>query len=215
MLCVHVQVPIALYFMTHAYFCFYHTLANVCLRRTRNAVAPGLGRLLAMGTVVVLLSYATAFMETATISHFPYYSFKVRHTPPQSAETQPSTLGPVELSRHFQSWFAPTPLWLSAANSAARTTCDENGDPSAPQDKGAMYSVGSLFYAIYFFVSFPMYFRLDEWPRHKWTAGQAAVDSLAASMLVTILLDLWRLFVGSVWEGDSSGSGPPWLHQTQ
>lgn len=25
-----------------------------------------------------------------------------------------------------------------------------------------MYSVGSLFYAIYFFVSFPMFYRMDE-----------------------------------------------------
>ena len=29
-------------------------------------------------------------------------------------------------------------------------------------DKGRMYTVGSLFYAIYFFVSFPMFFRMDE-----------------------------------------------------
>jgi cycloeucalenol cycloisomerase len=83
------------------------------------------------------------------------------------------------------------------------------------QDKSAMYSVGSLFYAIYFFVSFPMYFRMDEQPRHKWTAGQAAVDSLAAGMLVTILLDLWRLFVGSIWETGSVSSGLPWLQQGQ
>ena len=74
------QVPIALYLMTHAYFCFYHALANVCLRRTSNAVSPGPARLLAMGAVVVLLAYATAFMETLTISHFPYYSFKVSHS---------------------------------------------------------------------------------------------------------------------------------------
>jgi cycloeucalenol cycloisomerase len=28
-----------------------------------------------------------------------------------------------------------------------------------------MYTVGSLFYAIYFFVSFPMFYRMDEQPR--------------------------------------------------
>jgi len=28
-----------------------------------------------------------------------------------------------------------------------------------------MYSVGSLFYAIYFFASFPMFFRMDENPK--------------------------------------------------
>jgi hypothetical protein len=29
-------------------------------------------------------------------------------------------------------------------------------------DRSKMYSIGSLFYAIYFFVSFPMFMRLDE-----------------------------------------------------
>lgn len=27
------QVPITLYFMTHAYFCFYHAVSNVLIRR--------------------------------------------------------------------------------------------------------------------------------------------------------------------------------------
>ncbi len=77
-----------------------------------------------------------------------------------------------------------------------------------------MYSVGSLFYAIYFFVSFPMFFRMEERPRQKWTASQAAIDSLAAGMLVTILLDFWRLGVGSIWDANSAAAGLPWLHQT-
>lgn len=33
------QVPITLYFMTHAYFCLYHALANILIRRVRHAVA--------------------------------------------------------------------------------------------------------------------------------------------------------------------------------
>lgn len=82
------------------------------------------------------------------------------------------------------------------------------------QDKEAMYSVGSLFYAIYFFVSFPMYFRMEERPRKQWTAAQAALDSLAAGMLVTILLDFWRLSVGSIWDSAGGHAGLPWLHQT-
>ena len=59
-----------------------------------------------------------------------------------------------------------------------------------------MYSLGSLFYAIYFFVSFPAFYVMDEFPRHKWTLTRAASDALAAGMLVTILLDFWRLGVG-------------------
>lgn len=38
-----------------------------------------------------------------------------------------------------------------------------------------MYSVGSLFYAIYFFVSFPMFMRIEEDPKgHKWSLGEVS-----------------------------------------
>lgn len=69
-----------------------------------------------------------------------------------------------------------------------------------------MYTVGSLFYAIYFFVSFPMFFRMDEAPSKKWTASEAAFDSLAAGMLVTILLDLWRITFGGL-DGQAQAQG--------
>lgn len=94
-------------------------------------------------------------------------------------------------------------------------------------DRGKMYTVGSLFYAIYFFVSFPWFFLMDEdvvtgpRPRRPWTVGQAATDALAASMLVTILLDLWRLGMGPIIDvgaapvsGAGAGlgaTGLPWL----
>ena len=130
--------------MTHAYFCLYHALSNMLIRRVRNA-AKGHGALAqaaAEATAVFLLAYATAYGETLTISHFPYYSFK---------------------------------------------------------DKAAMYKTGSLFYAIYFFVSFPMFFRMEEEPRGKsFSLWRVVVDALAAGMLVTCLLDFWRLGVGSI-----------------
>lgn len=67
--------------MTHAYFCFYHALANMVLRRTAYAVqhSPRICQWLTLGTVVFVLAYITALMETVTIAHFPYYRFKVRH----------------------------------------------------------------------------------------------------------------------------------------
>ena len=74
------QVPITLYFMTHAYFCFYHALLNVVLRRTTHAVQhhrPAV-QWLVLAVVVFVLAYITALMETVTIAHFPYYRFKVR-----------------------------------------------------------------------------------------------------------------------------------------
>lgn len=96
-------------------------------------------------------------------------------------------------------------------------------------------SVGSLFYAIYFFVSFPMFFRMDEdmhrisyRPRTSgvfkvksegagWSVARVVIDALAAGMLVTILLDLWRLVLGPVIDPSAipefvtSRSTLPWL----
>ncbi|WRX18167.1 hypothetical protein QQP08_010654 [Theobroma cacao] len=65
-------------------------------------------------------------------------------------------------------------------------------------DRASMYKVGSLFYAIYFFVSFPMFLRIDEKPGDLWDLPRVAVDSLGAAMLVTIILDLWRIFLGPI-----------------
>eukprot|EP00798_Chlamydomonas_sp_ICE-L_P015523 gene15523-21611_t len=143
------KVPICLYLMTHAYFCFYHALSNVLLRRYPNAV-----RYFFMGAMVFVLAYSTAYGETLTIANFRHYTFI---------------------------------------------------------DKDRMYSVGSLFYAIYFFVSFPMFFRMDEEVKRgapRWTVTQAAIDSLAASMLVTILLDLWRISIGSILNIEVDGGLP-------
>ena len=78
------------------------------------------------------------------------------------------------------------------------------------QDKSRMYTVGSLFYAIYFFVSFPVFFQMDERPQSKWTLGRAATDALASGMAVTILLDLWRLTIGGI-ASPSRASGLPWM----
>jgi len=134
--------------MTHAYFCLYHALSNFLIRRVRNAMSlhGSVAQGVAEAAVVFILAYATAFGETLTISHFPYYSFI---------------------------------------------------------DKNAMYRVGSLFYAIYFFVSFPMFYRMDEDSRKPYSLWRTVVDALAAGMLVTCLLDFWRIAVGGIH--DSSG----------
>lgn len=152
-------VPVALYLMTHAYFCFYHALANVALRRVESALAGRslLLRKIARAAAVFVLAYATALGETLTIAHFPYYTFV---------------------------------------------------------DRSRMYTVGSLFYALYFWVSFPLFMRIDEhdWAGKnkkggkggdgggpdRWSLGAVALDALAAGMLVTILLDAWRLVVGGI-----------------
>ncbi|KAL2934463.1 Cycloeucalenol cycloisomerase [Bienertia sinuspersici] len=82
-------------------------------------------------------------------------------------------------------------------------------------DREAMYKVGCLFYAIYFFVSFPMFLRIDEKPGDKWDLARVAVDALGAAMLVTIILDLWRIFLGPIVplpvEKQCAQAGLPWF----
>ncbi|KAH7528246.1 hypothetical protein FEM48_Zijuj05G0052200 [Ziziphus jujuba var. spinosa] len=43
--------------------------------------------------------------------------------------------------------------------------------------------VGSLFYAICFLVSFPMFIRIDEKPGDPWDLPRVAIDALGAALL--------------------------------
>jgi len=153
------DVPICMYLATHFYFSSYHVFANLALRRVATGFAPGNLRTALFAYVVCALSYATAFMETLTISHFPYYDFEDRHM---------------------------------------------------------AYTLGSAFYGIYFLVSFPVYYALDE-PGNTPLEGTGlrgvALSSLGAGMLVLLLLDLTRLAAagapltigGKLWEVTPKG----------
>ncbi|XP_020585598.1 cycloeucalenol cycloisomerase-like [Phalaenopsis equestris] len=83
-------------------------------------------------------------------------------------------------------------------------------------DRASMYKVGSLFYAIYFVVSFPMFSRVAEKEDDGWDLQRVAVDALGAAMLVTIILDLWRISLGSIASTSQSvhcaQSGLAWFH---
>lgn len=68
------------------------------------------------------------------------------------------------------------------------------------RDAYAMFVYGSVFYGLYFIVSFPMYLRLDEAKNERWTLGRAAIEAFAACMIVTTLLDAWRLAIGPIYD---------------
>jgi len=58
------------------------------------------------------------------------------------------------------------------------------------------YTLGSAFYGLYFLVSFPAYFNLDEVglpPLEGAGLPGVAMSALGAGMLVLLLLDLTRL----------------------
>lgn len=59
---------------------------------------------------------------------------------------------------------------------------------------------------------------MDEKVSVQWTVGQAAIDAFASGMMVTIILDLWRLFIGPIYpvgDGDRTFASPDkvsWIH---
>jgi len=66
-------------------------------------------------------------------------------------------------------------------------------------DVPAMLRFGSLFYAMYFLVSFPNVYRLDEDPgAPRWSLPRCAVEACFVSMLSLLLLDLWANFIGPI-----------------
>lgn len=73
------NVPIALFFATHFYFSTYHGFSNAMLRKVVSTYEPGMLRTVLYIGVVLVFSYFTAFMETLTISSYPYYAFEDRN----------------------------------------------------------------------------------------------------------------------------------------
>lgn len=61
-----------MYLATHFYFSSYHVFSNLVLRRVRTGFGEGARRTALAACVIGALAYFTAFMETLTISHFPY-----------------------------------------------------------------------------------------------------------------------------------------------
>ena len=73
------DVPVAMFLATHFYFCTYHaSIGNGILRYVDRSYERGWRKQLLFWFTVFFLSYLTAFMETLTISSFPYYSFEDR-----------------------------------------------------------------------------------------------------------------------------------------
>lgn len=66
------------------------------------------------------------------------------------------------------------------------------------QNPERMLSHGSLFYALYFVASFPIFFHLDEWRGDNWSLTKTAGAACAAGLIMLFLLDFAAGFVGSI-----------------
>jgi cycloeucalenol cycloisomerase len=66
-------------------------------------------------------------------------------------------------------------------------------------DLAAMLRWGSIFYALYFVVSFPNVYRLDEEPEEpRWTIPRTIVEASFVGITSLLLLDLWARVLGPI-----------------
>ena len=67
-------------------------------------------------------------------------------------------------------------------------------------DVPAMLRWGSIFYAMYFVVSFPNVFRLDETMElPRWTLARTVIEACFVALVSMTLLDLWANFLGPIY----------------
>ena len=66
-------------------------------------------------------------------------------------------------------------------------------------DLAAMLRFGTVFYAMYFVVSFPSFFRLDEQPdQPPWSLARTVIEASFVAITSLLLLDLWARFLGPI-----------------
>jgi cycloeucalenol cycloisomerase len=100
-------------------------------------------------------------------------------------------------------WLWPLAVVAAAYGFAWMETFAMTGGAIAEQftyrDLPRMLRWGSLFYATYFVISFPMIYRLDENPEDDWPLRRVAVEALAAGMLLLFALDLLTHAIGRLY----------------
>jgi cycloeucalenol cycloisomerase len=89
-------------------------------------------------------------------------------------------------------------LGFSCLLAFAETFTIQNFEHYQIIDRNAMYIYGSVFYALYFVFTFPMHLTFDEDAAQPWSLWQVVCNAFAASGMVTIALELWRVAIGSI-----------------
>ncbi len=134
-------VPVSMFLCTHPYFMTYHVLVSPFLRVVKARLQEYKLKSCLFAAVIVCVAFSTAFIETWTISGFPYYTYP---------------------------------------------------------DFYSMLTKGSLFYSIFFMVTYPWFFQIDEDLRSPlWSIKRVTVEALAAMMTVLLCADLTKLVIQS------------------
>lgn len=177
------DVPISMYMATHAYFCFYHSLTNICIRRMRRTVRYSSStitdseRLILNALFIGILAYTTAFMETKTIEGFDYWEFENRD--------RALVVGSGVYMLYFIVSF---PKFIQVDEEEEEKSILNSSSTTMKTIKTNRRITRSVF-------------KKQEEKRKSfvWPMSRVIWDSLGSCMLVTILLDIWRLLIGKVY----------------
>lgn len=177
------NVPLVTYFCTYFYFTFYFSFVNVVLRLLSRAISALSCSSSSLARLAGSVAWA-AGVFTLSVLTAVFEAVSIQHFP----------------------------LYTYS-------------------DKYTFLTIGSVVYGIYFMVGFPMFFALDEvspdapgdqgvpdtsppqdFPaRHSlWYVTQ---NALAAVALVTLVLDLWRLFIGDIYGFKGGAVKVPFIYQ--
>lgn len=165
------DVPVACYLATQAYFCFYHTLTSMVLRALQRRTR---SRTVFAATVAAL-AYATALAETVSIAWFPHYHFEDRRAMYR--------VGSAFYGMYFVVSF---PMYLRV-DEASAPDADGGGGGGVEDDTRGTKANGAV--------------QRRTRAARRWSLTATALDACAAAMIVTLLLDAWRLTIGALDDG--------------
>ncbi len=182
-------VWVGTYFLTHYFFDILGMRYAFPTRWTLDAALVGSGRgevpaFMYPLTQAYFVSYHTAML---VVLRRLYHALGLRHLSPGTARwPRLLVLALAAVALSYAVAFGET-LFMAS---------DLISDLFWYADKPRMLRWGSLFYACYFLVSLPLLYRMDEPPGPPFSTGRAALESLAAGMLVFMILDALALALG-------------------
>jgi cycloeucalenol cycloisomerase len=189
-------VPIAMFLCTHAYFCTYHTLTTIVLRRWWTSATYSLlgknSKALVSAGLILTLAIFTALTEAITIQNFPYYRIEDREWF--------YSVGSVVYSIYFIVSFPAYYLLDEDVNDDDNNNTKEKSiiksihkEDEVKRRRSSTSGEGhqrrqSTSQSLSVSSSSSIINRQE-----VYTLARACTESLAACMLVTLLLEAWRL----------------------
>lgn len=225
------DVPFAMFLAAHGYFVLYHSLTNMALRRWYTSsfkanLRPFFGSLGSF-LLILVLSWFTAFIEAFTIQGFPYYHIEDR--------AFMYTVGAVVYGLYFVISFPfhyeldggepLTALEAKKRGVGAAATAVVSADKeirekkerrspslSARRRRGSAADIATVAAAD---VDFDGETREESQNQYgtNWTLRSTFIHSMGATMIVTLMLDFWRLgYSALAGTTPAAAAGMPWTN---